>query len=149
MAKVIRIPRKQGRPKKSPNRAKVAPKPIEKVPRAPLWLSKAAQAEWRRAAAVLTARKVLSEADLMPLAAYCSAAGRLIAAEGVIQNDGLFVTDPQSGKRLKHPAVSIANEAAATVKALGTQLGLTPVSRRRAAQSDDRPEDDRWGDLLE
>jgi P27 family predicted phage terminase small subunit len=124
------------------------PKPVEGVPRPPSWLSRPAKAEWRRAAAQLAERKVLTTGDLAALETFCSAKGRLVQAEAVLATEGLIVTSA-NGAPTKHPAVAIANEASSIIKTLGAALGLTPASRRRAATEEAKDAGDRWEGLLD
>jgi P27 family predicted phage terminase small subunit len=146
MTAVVKIPRKQGRPRKRV--LQTAETPLARIPPPPSWLSKAAKAEWVRCAPHLSERNVITEADLGSLEAYCSAKGRLVAAERVIERDGITIVG-KDGQCVKHPAVSVADAASATLRAIGMQLGLTPASRRKAARSEEAPASDRWAGLID
>jgi P27 family predicted phage terminase small subunit len=128
-----------GRPKK-PKTPPVLPpiKPVDAVPRAPSWLSKPAKQEWRRSAAQLAERKTLTTGDLAALETFCSAKGRLVLAEALLQRDGL-TSRGANGVITKHPAIGIASEASSIIKTLAAALGLTPASRRRAATENTTP----------
>jgi len=110
--------------------------PITSTPRAPTWLSKPAAAEWRKVAAILIERDVLTEADLGTLAAYCDAYGQLVDASRQIAADGLIL----AGK--KHPLITTQVAARNQIRQLAAELGLTPVSRSRPAIRDDDAADD-------
>jgi P27 family predicted phage terminase small subunit len=143
------VPKATGRPRKAvPAARSPLPKPIKAVPRAPSWLSEPAKAEWRRAAAQLAERKVLTTGDLAALETFCSAKGRLVIAEGILAKEGLVVA-AANGAPTKHPAVAIVNEASSIIKTLGAALGLTPASRRRAATDETKETDDRWEGLVD
>jgi len=142
-----KLVRGSGRPRKPPA-AKAPVKPLVSVPRAPSWLSAPAKAEWRRCAALLTTRKVLSEGDLAALETFCSAKGRLVEASRLLAAEGLVI-DGANDTKVKHPAISIASEASALIKSLGAALGLTPASRRRAAPDDTKGADSAWEGLLD
>lgn len=109
---------------------------VSAVPRAPAWLSKAAAAEWRKVAAILVERDVLTEGDLGTLAAYCDAFGQLVDASRQITADGLVL----DGK--KHPLLGTQIAARNQVRQLAAELGLTPVARSRPAIRDDASADD-------
>jgi P27 family predicted phage terminase small subunit len=143
------VPKPTGRPRKAVPAAKSpTPKPVEGVPNPPSWLSCPAKAEWRRAAAQLAERKVLTTGDLAALETFCSAKGRLVIAEGILAKEGLVVA-AANGVPTKHPAVAIVNEASSIIKTLGAALGLTPASRRRAATEESKDTDDRWEGLVD
>jgi P27 family predicted phage terminase small subunit len=110
------------------------------VPRPPSWLSKDAKAEWRSVAAILIERKHLTEADLGTLGAYCDAAGQLAEASRLINAEGLVIATPKGPRR--HPATAIQAQARDQLRRLAAELGLTPVSRSRAAIQDGAAGDD-------
>jgi phage terminase small subunit len=100
------------------------------VPRAPVWLSKDAKAEWRRILPILIARKILTDADMGSVENYCVAIGhvRAIARELAAGFDAkLFRAQ---------------NQAMQTSRQLAAELGLTPVSRSRPAMREDADDAD-------
>jgi len=111
--------------------------PIESVPKAPVWLSKEAKAEWCRVAPILHASGVLDDTDLGVLQSYCMAIGTMQQAQRLLNKEGLVT---EAGKR--HPAVGIMNAAQQTMRLCATELGLTPVSRSRPAIRSDNDRDD-------
>lgn len=110
--------------------------PVRTVPKAPRWLSKDAQAEWRRVAPILIERGVLTDADLGTLESYCAAMGNVREAQRTLNSEGLTL----NGKR--HPAFGIQNAASTTARLCATELGLTPVSRSRPSIRDDQHDND-------
>jgi P27 family predicted phage terminase small subunit len=90
---------------------------------------------------------MLTTGDLAALETFCSAKGRLVLAEAVLRREGLVMG--ANGERVKHPAISIANEASSIIKTLGAALGLTPASRRRAAGGLGSGAGDRWEGLVD
>lgn len=130
----------EGNPGKRP--LKDEPRPTPKVPRAPGWLSKEARAEWRRVVPELGRLGLLTVVDRAALVAYCEAwALHKIAVEDV-QTNGLTITierprfhrGEQVGVEtlyIHNPATRVMKEAAATLRALATEFGLTPFSRSR------------------
>jgi P27 family predicted phage terminase small subunit len=141
--------RAQGRHRKPVAPRKSPPvMPVMAVPRAPAWLSRPAQIEWRRTAPQLIQRSVLTTSDLPVLECFCSAKGRLVMAEEILARDGLIVT-LGGGVLAKHPACAIVNEASQVIKTLGQQLGLTPASRSKAATSPTPGAANPWEGLLD
>src|SRR5580700_11305985 len=62
------------------------------APAPPEWLARDSKREWRRSAAQLAERGVLTGGDLAMLEAFCAAKGRLVAAERAIKANGILVT---------------------------------------------------------
>lgn len=104
---------------------------ITTTPDAPVWLSAAAKAEWRRVAPLLIARRILTAADLGTLESYCVAVGTVQEAASIIAAEGLTVTSDAGPKR--HPASVIQDGAMKTARQIAAELGLTPASRAKAA----------------
>lgn len=135
------------------------PKPATVDPPMPMWLSKRAQAEWRRIVPELLKLGLLTSIDLAALAAYCQAYAEFEIATRTIEEEGRIcrvplladkditelVTDPKTGvqesklvalkgqrigERLKtHPAVTQQRESLRLVKQFLAEFGLSPSSR--------------------
>jgi P27 family predicted phage terminase small subunit len=114
------------------------------TPRAPGWLSDAAKAEWRRVLPLLMERSILSRADLSVLASYCAAFGQVQDCQKILNDEGLVVEGKLGTKG--HPAAQIQHRAQSQMRQYAAELGLTPVSRSRAAVVD-RTEGDEWADF--
>jgi P27 family predicted phage terminase small subunit len=114
------------------------------TPRAPSWLPDEGKAEWRRVLPLLMARSILSRADLSTLAAYCAAFGQVQQCQRILNDEGLVVEAKQGPKG--HPAAIIQHRAQSQMRQYAAELGLTPVSRSRAAVVD-RTEGDDWSDM--
>lgn len=102
---------------------------LAETPRAPRWLPEAAQAEWRRAAPALVARKVLTEEAMATLEAYCLAVGAIREAQAEISRDGMLVDTPRGRRR--HPAFQVIGPMLTESRRLAAELGLTPAARAR------------------
>lgn len=115
---------------RKPGSIAVSADALTKTPLCPRWLGAHARDEWRRVAPVLTMRGVLTQSDLAALEAYCVSAGRIREIEEMLQTDGFSI-----------PLVRQQDKAMATARQLGVELGLTPVSRSKAALAggDDGP----------
>lgn len=98
--------------------------------RPPTWLSKFAKAEWRRVVPELSARRILTTADLGSLEHYCTAHGRVREIE-LLLRAGI---DPKLFR--------MQDKAMVTARQLAAELGLTPVSRSRPAVRDHSPDED-------
>lgn len=126
--------------------ATIAPgsSPVMKAPSPPAWLPKAGKAEWKRVCPVLVdERRTLTTADLPTLAAYCAAVAQVQEATTILEAEGFTYRGPQGPK--KHPAVSIRHDAMTQMRQLGSELGLTPVSRSRPAMRDHDDSEDASG----
>lgn len=105
----------------------VKPSSAVEIGNPPSWLGKEAKREWRRIAPILNERKVLTEGDLGTVQSYCVAFGIMVEAQKQIKKDGILL----DGK--KHPALGTLNAAQTTMRLAANELGLTPISRSRAA----------------
>ncbi|WP_185802976.1 phage terminase small subunit P27 family [Pontivivens nitratireducens] len=100
----------------------------------PDWFSEDAAREWVRVVPVLSERKILTEADMGCLEAYCVATGTVREMERMLQMDGHVLNE--KGALKKHPAVAIQADAMNRARMLASELGLTPVSRSRPKVSE-------------
>jgi P27 family predicted phage terminase small subunit len=113
----------------------ILPASAVEIGRPPSWLGKEARAEWRRIAPILNDRKVLTEGDLGTVQSYCVAFGVMVQAQKQINKDGILL----GGK--KHPALGTLNAAQTTMRLAANELGLTPISRSRAAMRENEDDD--------
>lgn len=109
---------------------------LTRVPPAPAELSKDAQAEWKRAARVLVARRHLTLADLGALESLCIAIGMRDEARRTLATEGTTYV-AANGLIKAHPATGILKEALSATLRHQAELGLTPVSRSRVTVGDD------------
>lgn len=105
------------------------------IGRPPSWLGKEAKREWKRIAPILNDRRVLTEGDLGTVQSYCVAYGVMVQAQKEINKDGILL----NGK--KHPALGTLNAAQTTMRLAANELGLTPISRSRAAIRENEDDD--------
>jgi len=125
---------------RKPNTLRSDPDPIADNLPAPRWLSKDAKAEWSRVMPILTARRILTDADLASFENYCVAIGQVREMERLIKQVGHVVETPRGPRA--HPAVKIQSDAMTRARLLAAELGLTPVSRSRPAvcENDNDPD---------
>jgi P27 family predicted phage terminase small subunit len=71
---------------------------------------------------------VVQDADRLAVEALVNAVAQMRAANAVLADEGMFVKSP-NGYQIAHPAVAIANKAAAEFRAWASRFGLTPSDR--------------------
>lgn len=130
-------------------KVKPSPKFVREAPQPPEWLSDEARAEWDRIAPGLERLDLLKPEDRANLVAYCETWARFVAATRSIQVDGLQVVNRSTRKDgstsewvTKNPAVGVAEAAAAHLRSLGTEFGLTPAAEARLSVGPVDPDDE-------
>jgi P27 family predicted phage terminase small subunit len=101
------------------------------VPYAPRVLSEEAKKEWRRIVRVLLEANLYTEADRAALMMYCQAWGRWLEAEKQLEATGGPILVSEKGGLYQNLWLSVAQKAAAEVRRLISEFGLTPASRSR------------------
>ena len=104
------------------------PLPPLSMLRCPNYLLPEAKKEWRRLAPALIDMGVLTIADAVPFAAYCTAFARWREAEDFITKHGSIYKDPRGFAR-PNPYVAIAAHQLREIKSLAAEFGLTPANR--------------------
>jgi P27 family predicted phage terminase small subunit len=115
------------------------PKFPVKMPPCPSFLDDDAQIEWKRISALLLPIGLLTEADMMILAAYCEAYSRWSKAVQEVKDKGYYikvkstayVRKGQKPKELlrRNPYCDIRDEAFIQMVKAGARLGLSPSDR--------------------
>jgi P27 family predicted phage terminase small subunit len=95
---------------------------------APAHMSDRARAAWDELVPLLVPVGLLDRADAPALEAMCCAVAQWREANDVLQAEGLFVASP-NGYRVAHPAIAVANKAAAEYRSWCARFGLTPSDR--------------------
>lgn len=113
----------------------------------PAYLSKYAKKEWKRIAPLLLKTKLLTEADVSALAAYCQAYHRWIENEKLIRTYG-YTTVTDKGNIIQRPEVGIANKAMDSMLKFAREFGLTPSSRTNLHVQDPDKEKDPFMDFM-
>jgi P27 family predicted phage terminase small subunit len=106
------------------------PKPIMGVPECPDYLDEVAKKEWGRLTTILTAMKVLTEADYIALANLCQAYSTLMNAQRQMNKTGILYKT-KSGYIQQSPLLGIIGAQTRIVNDLLREFGLTPSSRTR------------------
>lgn len=112
------------------------PQPCVARPDPPDHITGAARREWDRVIGEMVQLGIMSNLDRAPLAAYCQAYGRWVAAEAALARmaekdavtEGLIIRT-KSGNAIHNPLVGAANKAMADMVRYAAEFGLTPSSR--------------------
>ncbi len=101
----------------------------------PQWLSDTAKAEWRRVSPILEALGVLTAADEVPFAAYCTCVAEWEKAQRFVQENGQVVTlrtdKGEIRSILPAPEVGIAVRMLDKIRQFAGEFGMTPSARGR------------------
>jgi P27 family predicted phage terminase small subunit len=100
------------------------------VPECPDYLDEVAKKEWGRLTTILTAMKVLTEADYIALANLCQAYSTLMNAQRQMNKTGILYKT-KSGYIQQSPLLGIIGAQTRIVNDLLREFGLTPSSRTR------------------
>lgn len=111
----------------------------KETPSAPLFLDRIAKKEWERIAPLLHKSKLLTEADIATLAAYCSAYSMWVKAEKEIRVKGELTYETDKGNQMQIPEIGIANQSKKQMLIFAKEFGLTPSAR--AGLHIDNPEE--------
>ena len=105
------------------------------VAECPVVLQGVAAAEWDRVVSELVGMGILAAIDTMMLAVYCMEFAEYVDAMRTLEESGrtVVISDKDGNVRdlRNHPAVARANMAFRNLRSMGSEFGLTPVSRER------------------
>lgn len=130
-------------------RLEAEPKPTGELSACPKHLTGRARRTWNFWTEELSAMKLSKRPDNQMLEGACVAYARAVAADLILEKEGLIVKEnyiDEAGevhvlKIRKHPAVDISNRSWLIVKAFCCEFGLSPVSRMRLVVPKDAGED--------
>lgn len=118
-----------GNPGRRPlNKKEPKPPKRNRVPTAPKHLDSIAKKEWSRISKLLFKMDLLTDIDVMALAAYCDAYSRWVDSSEKLRKTGLIIKAP-SGYPVQNPLLSISDKAVMRMKGFLTEFGMTPSSR--------------------
>lgn len=123
-----------GRPvEQPPEFRRIPPKP-------PTWLSREAKAEWKRVVPGLSRLELLKEEDRASLAVYCETWATYVTALADVRKNGLtcenitiYKDGTESRRTVKNPALVVAETAAAQLRGMAQEFGLTPAAEGKLA----------------
>jgi P27 family predicted phage terminase small subunit len=104
--------------------------------RPPAWLSDEAKREFKRIAKEMQDLGVLTNVDVDALALYCDAYAAYVECTRIIEAEGLMVEYTNKAaetNKVPHPLLTKKKQLAEQMKALATEMGLTPASRAKLA----------------
>lgn len=127
------------------------PKPQPVAPAEPSWpqlfrgraaarLRKDARAEWARVVPTLDGLGLLSVIDGATLTDYCVCWARVVQCERAIAEEGLVISGDRG--KVKHPALTAANQYRTQLRFYIAELGFSPSSRGRLNMPRDPADDD-------
>ena len=117
----------EGNPGKRPLNT-MEPTPPNVSIHCPQYLLPDARKEWKRLAPILIQMGLLTAADVVPFAAYCTAFARWKEAEEEISRHGSIYKDNE-GRIRPNPYIAIANQQLREIKSFAAEFGLTPSNR--------------------
>ena len=122
------------------------PKPDPTMPTCPTWLNALAKARWKSLVPELHKLGVVTHIDGDAMAMYCQSWARWRKMEEFIEKNGeTYATKDATGKTTgvsKFPHVTIARQMKLLLHKLGSEFGMTAVSRARISiDKTDEPED--------
>jgi len=93
----------------------------------PAWLSPRARLIWKDNHHWL--KNVLASGDAATLAVYCETFATFIEATELVRAEGMLVVSPKRGNKVRHPGVTVVNQARIALLQLARELGLSPCAR--------------------
>ena len=109
-----------------------------RVPEAPSHLQGLARDVWDEIAGVLVARNLYDVDIRLTLLAYVIQYTRFLQADEVVQQEGMILAGKKGnrhGSGMYNPYLTLSNSSYDRMIKLASELGLTPVSRKRAVKA--------------
>jgi P27 family predicted phage terminase small subunit len=127
--------RREAEKKIKPNSNKVKP---------PAWLNDVAKKEFKRIVKEMHDLEILTNVDVDALALYCDAYASYIECTRIIDEEGMMVEYTNKAaetNKVPHPLLTKKKQLAEQMKALATEMGLTPASRAKLAMPKEQPKE--------
>ena len=134
----------EGNPGKRPIPDVVQPETGAHPPKCPAWLEPDAKKEWKRIAQELCDLGLLSNLDVVALAAYCQAYARYKEAEQLISEHGATYTHINkfgAENEMLRAHVYMSKIQLQFIRQFCAEFGLTPSARARMVLPKDEEED--------
>jgi P27 family predicted phage terminase small subunit len=90
---------------------------------------------WDEVARVMVAKNIYDDDCAHMLEAFCVQRARFLDADAKVREKGQIHLSKARGQPMHNPWLSVSNAAFSHMVKLGSELGLTPVSRQRAAKA--------------
>ena len=129
-------------PERTPTEAPPAAMPPAELPESdkpPEHLDPAAVAKWREVYPTLESRGDTDPGSLHALERYCVAASQTAEADAKVRELGLVIKSA-AGFAVENPYLAVARKAQATMRQWGSELKLTPRSRKATEAAGPDPE---------
>ncbi len=114
--------------------AEPEPEPISGAD-CPEWIPELGQKWWPQICNELAAMNVLTTADLLAVGLLVDSLAQWLEYREVVKRDGVFLTHPQSGHKILHPAYRASKDAWEQVLKVSREFGMTPASRANLSVS--------------
>lgn len=101
----------------------------------PSFLPPSAKREWKRVVMQLANLGLISDLDVMALAAYCNAYATWLEAIKKVKETGMLVRSP-NGYAMPSPYIKIQRDAQAEMLSWLKEFGMTPAARVRVEGGD-------------
>jgi len=126
----------------NPGHQKLRPEPEPElgIRTCPKYLPPLAKKQWKHLVHHLDSLNLLTKVDAAVLEGVCVAYARAVAADQILDFEGLTVED--QGKISARPEVVISHNCWLRVKSFATEFGLTPASRGKLAAATGKKDDD-------
>ncbi|WP_077616920.1 phage terminase small subunit P27 family [Caenibacillus caldisaponilyticus] len=121
---------------------KIKPKSNKVKP--PAWLNDVAKKEFKRIVKEMQELEILTNVDVDALALYCDAYASYIECTRIIDEEGMMVEYTNKAaetNKVPHPLLTKKKQLAEQMKALATEMGLTPASRAKLAMPKEQPKE--------
>lgn len=99
-------------------------------PNPPSWLSREAKAEWKRIVPELARLELLKTVDRAALTVYVETWATYVEAIREARRGGMSI-ETESGAVKRNPAIAASHEAAALLRGMAQEFGLTPSSESK------------------
>lgn len=131
----------EGNPGKRPlNKNEPVPDNLKNL-KPPPFLPAAAKREWKRIIMQLSGLGLISDLDVMGLAAYCNAYATWLEAIKKIKETGMLVRSP-NGYAMPSPYLKIQRDAQSEMMSWLKEFGMTPAARARVSGDGSGEEED-------
>ena len=134
------------RGKRPLNESEPDPPPVKNIRPPSTLTDKKARREWYKIAPILKDIGVLSEIDVMALAAYCQVYSRWIEAEENVRKLGMIIKT-KTGYPVINPYLAVANTCLKQMRGYLSEFGMTPASRSRVTADKQKPEKTGYEDV--
>ena len=121
---------------------------FEKIGKPPNRLNDFSKALWKAVVSELDSKELLTRLDAPLLEEYVTQVNLSRKADESIEDIGVIYIN-ENGEPKKNPAVDVKNNAAKNIKAIGSSLGLDPISRAAILADVELDDSDEVDDVMD